>query len=232
VKSAASDLKKQIIEIIARRLNKPVEELEMENKGVVVKSDPSKSLSFEAAIIACREEGTGVELLGKGYYDPPTELLNFYTGYGNYSITYPFGATVAEVEVDTDTGIVTVKKLTAAYDVGKALNPMSVEGQIEGASAMGLGYAISEKVIWENGKFVNDNFKDYRLPGAADVPPVESLLIEPIDPDGPFGAKGMAEAALVPMAPAIANAVYDAIGVRITELPITPEKILRSLGKL
>jgi xanthine dehydrogenase molybdenum-binding subunit len=124
---------------------------------------------------------------------------------------------------------VKVKKLFAAYDIGRAINPISVEGQIQGACAMGLGYTLSEEIMWENGKILNPNFGDYRMPTAADMPQIEPILVEPVDPDGPFGGKGMAEAALVPIAPAVANAIYNAVGVRIKELPITPEKILKAL---
>jgi CO/xanthine dehydrogenase Mo-binding subunit len=229
VKAAASDLKNQIMEAVAMKLRVVKEDLEIRDRRVYVKEAPEKGLSFEDAILACQEFGKGMELLGKGYYDPPTEVIDLNTGYGNYSITYPFGATVAQVSVDTETGEVKVKKLFAAYDIGRAINPISVEGQIQGACAMGLGYTLSEEIMWENGKILNPNFGDYRMPTAADMPQIEPILVEPVDPDGPFGGKGMAEAALVPIAPAVANAIYNAVGVRIKELPITPEKILKAL---
>jgi CO/xanthine dehydrogenase Mo-binding subunit len=133
------------------------------------------------------------------------------------------------VEVDTETGEVKVLKIAAAHDVGRALNPMAVEGQIEGGVSMGLGYGLNEEVVLEEGKMLNPNFADYALPTALDMPPIDPIIVETIDPEGPFGAKGMAEPANNPTAPAIANAVYDAVGVRITDLPITAEKVLKAL---
>ena len=131
--------------------------------------------------------------------------------------------------MDTETGEVAVLKIGAAHDVGRAINPMAVEGQIHGGISMGLGYALYEEVLLKEGKVLNPNFADYALPTALEMPPIETILIETDDPAGPFGAKGIAEPANIPTAPAIANAVYDAVGVRIRDLPITPEKVLRAL---
>ena len=117
----------------------------------------------------------------------------------------------------------------AAHDVGRALNPMLLEGQIHGAAVMGTGYALTEQLILKNGRVANDNFLDYKILTAMDKVPVEPVLVEPVDEAGPYGAKGVGEPGCVPVAPAIANAVYDAVGVRIKDLPITPEKILRAL---
>jgi xanthine dehydrogenase molybdenum-binding subunit len=111
------------------------------------------------------------------------------------------------------------------------INPLTAEGQIEGAVAQGLGYALSEGLIWEEGIVLNPNFQDYRVFYINDVSPLKSILIESIDPAGPYGAKGLGEMGMVPTAAAIANAIYDAVGVRIKDLPITPEKILMALGE-
>jgi CO/xanthine dehydrogenase Mo-binding subunit len=116
-----------------------------------------------------------------------------------------------------------------AHDIGKAINPQSVIGQIEGSLVMGLGYTFAEDLRFNNGRVVNANFANYRLPRSIGIPPMETILIETQDPEGPFGAKGMGEASLLPTSAAIANAIEDAIGVRIKELPITPAKILKAL---
>jgi CO/xanthine dehydrogenase Mo-binding subunit len=147
------------------------------------------------------------------------------------SPTYSFGAYVCEVEVDLKTGEVTVFRVTAASDCGQLLNPMSVEGQIEGCIVMGMGYALSENLILEGGQTVNPSFLNYRIPTSRQTPIINIHHVKNRDPEGPFGAKETGEGSLDPTPPAIANAIYNATGVRIKELPITPEKILRGLKK-
>jgi len=115
--------------------------------------------------------------------------------------------------------------------VGRAINPQTTEGQIHGGVAQGIGWALTEDMVMDNGKVLNPNFRDYVMPGPLDLPPIQSILVEPIDPNGPFGAKGIGEPALNPAPAAVANAIYNAIGVRATELPITPEKILKALKR-
>lgn len=151
------------------------------------------------------------------------------TGQGTPFENYVFATQIAEVEVDDETGEVDVLKVIAVHDCGTPINPMLVEGQIEGGISMGLGYALLEELVVENGKVENPNFVDYVLPTAMDMPEIEISLIENPDPLGPFGAKGIGEPATVPTAPAIINAIYDAVGVRIRELPVTPQKILNAL---
>jgi xanthine dehydrogenase molybdenum-binding subunit len=133
------------------------------------------------------------------------------------------------VQVDKETGQVTILNYVAAHDVGRAINPMLVKGQIYGASVMGAGYGLTEEIQVNAGRVMNPNLLDYKLLTAKDKIPIDAVIIEPIEPTGPFGAKGIGEPACVPSAPAIANAVYDAIGVRIKDLPITPEKVLAAL---
>jgi CO/xanthine dehydrogenase Mo-binding subunit len=134
-----------------------------------------------------------------------------------------------EVEVDIETGAVRVVDLVAADDVGRPLNPMAVEGQIAGAIAQGMGYAMYEELVRDRGRLLNGNLADYTVPTAASLVTPRTILVDSVEPNGPFGAKGGSEAPISPTAGAIANAVYDAVGVRITSLPITPEKILRGL---
>jgi len=171
----------------------------------------------------------GQVISGEGWYDPPTKLVDKDTYKGNISATYGFGAQMAEVEVDTETGQVRVLRLVCANDVGRAINPMAVEGQIEGGAQMGLGYALTEEVIVKDGRVLNPDFLDYRLFTAADMPDIETVIVETDDPQGPFGAKGVGEMGGTPTAAAIANAIYDAIGVRMTTLPMTPERVLKAI---
>lgn len=140
-----------------------------------------------------------------------------------------YGAVFAEVEVDTRTGRVRVTRLTSGYDVGRAINPDLVEGQIVGGGVMGVGFALTEGLEYEGDRMVNPNLTDYRLLRAGDAPEVTPIIVESEEPTGPFGAKGIGEGSMVNVASAIANAVFQATGVRITELPITPEKVLRAL---
>jgi xanthine dehydrogenase molybdenum-binding subunit len=174
----------------------------------------------------------GQMLTADVFYDPPNELPDFEKGYGNISATYAYGAQGAEVEVDTETGEVEIIRMVAAHDVGKVLNPQTLKGQIYGALAQGVGYALYEEVRSDEGRILNPDFRDYKIPGSLDMNfPIDLDFIETDDEYGPFGSKGVGEPGLVPTAPAIANAIYDAVGVRIHDLPITPEKILAALDK-
>lgn len=166
------------------------------------------------------------------FYDPPNELPDFEKGYGNISSTYVFGSQGVEVEVDTETGEVKILRMAAAHDVGKVLDPEGLKGQIFGALAQGIGYALYEELHSVEGRIQNTNFRDYKIPTIQEMDfPIDLDFIETNDSFGPFGAKGVAEPGLVPTAPAIANAIYDAVGIRIRDLPITPEKILSALKK-
>jgi xanthine dehydrogenase molybdenum-binding subunit len=164
------------------------------------------------------------------FYDPPNELPDFVKGYGNISATYAYGTQGAEVEVDMETGEVTLLRIAAAHDVGKVLNPSALKGQIYGALAQGIGFALYEEIRSREGRIENPNFRDYKIPRFHEMSfPIDLDFIETDDKIGPFGAKGVGEPGLVPTAPAIANAIYDAVGIRIRDLPITPEKILKAL---
>jgi len=175
-------------------------------------------------------EGKSTMLTEEAFYDPPSDLPDWEKGKGNMSATYAFGTQGVEVEVDEDTGEVKILTMVAVHDVGKVLNPQTLEGQIYGALAQGVGYALYEEVLTEQGRILNPNFTDYKIPTIQDMAfPIELAFIETDDPYGPFGAKGVGEPGLVPTAPAIANAIQDAVGVRVHDLPITPEKILRAL---
>jgi CO/xanthine dehydrogenase Mo-binding subunit len=162
----------------------------------------------------------GYVVTAEATFDPPTSPLNE-NGQGVPYAVFGFGAHLAEVAVDTELGTVQVRKITAAHDVGRAINPTLIEGQIEGGAAQGLGHALMEEFFPGKG----ENLHDYLIPSAGDMPEVESILIEDPSPVGPFGAKGIGEQAVIPTAPAILNAIHDAIGVRIHRVPATPDRI-------
>jgi CO/xanthine dehydrogenase Mo-binding subunit len=156
-------------------------------------------------------------------------MLDKETGHGKPFGTYVFGAQVAEVEVDTETGEVEILKITAVHDCGKMINPQFVEGQVEGGVAMGVGFGMMEEMVVERGRVRNPQLTDYIVPTALDVPEIVTSIVERPEPTGPFGAKGVGEPSLLPTAPAIVNAIQNAVGVRIRNLPATPEKILKAL---
>jgi 4-hydroxybenzoyl-CoA reductase subunit alpha len=228
VKSAAEDARRQILQLAAEKLGEKAEDLEMRQRSVYVRDNPEKKIPFLVlARDACLHHGKPVTGIGQltADCDPP----NLETGESQYSPNHSYGAAVAEVEVDTETGQVKVVSGTVAHDCGFALNPTLVEGQIEGQFLHGLGQALYEERLMHHGQMLNPTFADYRMPRSLDTPPVASILVETLDAKGPFGAKECGEGPQGGVAPAIANAVYDAIGVRIWDLPITPEKILKAL---
>ena len=227
---AARDAKNQILETIAKEHDIAIEDLDIKAEEVVNTQDSSVLMSFEKAVELSYSFNYGKQIIGRGSYNPKTTPIDFRTGEGNVSGSYGFESQIAEVEVNTDTGDVTILKMWDAHDIGKAINPQSVEGQIEGSLAMGIGYSFMENLKFDKkGRPANGNFANYRLPRSIGTPPMESILIETNDPEGPFGAKGMGEASLLPTSAAIANAIYDAVGVRLKELPFTPDKIIKML---
>jgi 4-hydroxybenzoyl-CoA reductase alpha subunit len=225
---AAANAKRQILEGAAENLGEKAEDLDMREGKIFRKGEPEESIPFEKMIRSRHFRPDGDVVLARGWYEPPTERQDKQFR-GNISAAYGFATQAVEVEVDEETGEVKVLKIAAAHDVGRAINPMAVEGQIHGGVSMGLGYGLYEELVVEEGRVLNPNFADYALPTALDMPEIDTIIVETDDPAGPFGAKGMAEPACIPTAPAIANAVYDAVGVRIRDLPITPEKVLRAL---
>lgn len=227
---AARDAKKQILDVVAKELELKPEDIDIFAEEVVVKKDKKALMSFDKALELCYSFNYGRQIIGRGSYNPKTTPIDFRTGEGNVSGSYGFEAQIAEVEVNKETGEVTILKMYDAHDIGKAINPQSVEGQIEGSLAMGLGYTFIEDLRFDNkGRPANGNFANYRMPRSIGIPPMETIMVETDDPEGPFGAKGMGEASLLPTSAAIANAVYDAVGVRIKDLPITPEKVIKAL---
>jgi len=225
---AAEKAKRKILEIAAPEMGVQWDELDINNRYIFLKADPEKRIRFDKILRKKHFDNDGKIIVTEHFYDPPTERQDR-DFKGNVSATYAFGTQAAELEVDTETGIIRVLKMVVADDVGKALNPMLLEGQLEGGIAQGLGYGIYENLILEKGRVMNPTFLDYKIPTVKDMPEIKVEMVETHDEEGPFGAKGIAESGSIPTAAAIANAVYDAIGVRIRELPLTPEKVLRAL---
>jgi CO/xanthine dehydrogenase Mo-binding subunit len=175
-------------------------------------------ISVELGALPVNDAGFVIECIET--YDPPTTTLDE-DGQGEPYAVFGSGAHLAEIEIDIELGRVRVTRLTCAHDVGRAINPTLVEGQIEGGAAQGLGMALMEEFHPGRG----ENLHDYLIPSAGDIPPVESILIEDTSPIGPFGAKGIGEQAVIPTAPAILNALHDAIGIRVRKVPATPDRI-------
>jgi 4-hydroxybenzoyl-CoA reductase subunit alpha len=190
---------------------------------------PKTSMSFEEAVVAAIDFHGA--LTGTGSYAPPPEARGGKHKGGGVgpSPAYSYSAQVAEVTVDEDTGEVTVHKVWAAHDCGRALNPVAVEGQVIGSVWMGMGQALTEEMIWKDGLLMNPGLLEYRSPSSVESPEVEAIIVESIDPEGPFGAKECSEGALAATIPAIANAIYDAVGIRLHESPFTPERVLAAL---
>jgi len=227
--NAAKDMRDQIVAAVAKKFGCAAEDFEAKNGRISHKSDAGKSLSFDEAVaVALEFHGA---LVARGTYAPPeTARGGKFKGAGvGPSPAYSYSAQVAEVTVDPETGQVRVDKIVAAHDCGKALNPLTVEGQIEGSVYMGFGQALQEDMIWKDGRLMNPSLLEYRIPATKENPEIESIIVESIDPEGPFGAKEAGEGSLAATIPAIANAIFDAVGVRINSLPITPDKILDAL---
>lgn len=225
-KNAAENLKKEIIEAVAKRKEITKDELHLaDNK--IYSNDKSVDLTWEEAIDILTAQRGAVNVSGK-YISP--KLGGDFKGAGaGLSPSYSFGACIAEVDVNMKTGQVKVINVWGAHDCGKAINPMAVEGQLEGSWHMGIGQAMSEQMKYFNGLLLNNNFLDYKIPTTLDTPNIHTNIIETNDPEGPFGGKECGEGAIHPVIPAIANAIFNAAGIRITKLPITADEVLKKI---
>lgn len=225
---ACRDARRKFDAEIAAYWEVPSETIRAAN-GRIWADGTNKAMSMAEAVHVCKFE-RGVVPVGSGSFTAPHTGLDPVDGSGKPWQAYVFGCQVAEVEVDTVTGEVQVLGVWAAHDVGRAINPRGVEGQIEGGIVQGLGQALMEDYKLVDGHTTTHGFAKYILPTALDIPRITSVIVEDPDPLSPLGAKGIGEPALVPTAPAIINAIYDAIGVRIDSLPATPEKIIAALA--
>jgi putative selenate reductase molybdopterin-binding subunit len=195
-----------------------------------VKGQPERSLDLAATVQSSLfRDREGRQIMAQAHYDAPCSLPDPETGVGDFAMSYSFGVHAVEVEVDEETGHVEVVDLVAATDCGNVVNPALAEAQVEGGAAQGIGYGLLEDLVCEDGQVRNPNFAMYKIPTATEMPPVRSIWVQTDDPRGPYGAKGLGEMGLVPTAPAIANAVYDATGARISRIPLTPERVLDAL---
>jgi CO/xanthine dehydrogenase Mo-binding subunit len=195
--------------------------------GEIFAEGTNHRMPMSEAVDCCKKKG--VVPVGSASFGTDTTGLDPVDGSGRPWQAYVFGAQVAEVEVDSVTGEVQVLGIWAAHDVGRAVNPRGVEGQIEGGIVQALGQGLMEDYRQQDGRTSTPNLAKYILPMALDVPHVTSVILEDPDPIGPLGVKGIGEPAMIPTIPAVMNAVYDAVGVRITSLPATPEKVLEAI---
>jgi CO/xanthine dehydrogenase Mo-binding subunit len=229
--AAAMVVRKNLLGEAAGLLEANPEDLVLKDRKIYVKGAPGNALALDKVVKACAADG--IPLYHVAQFNAPfRELIDFTTGQGQVFPDFTFGSHAVEVAVDVETGKVRILKLISCFDVGQAINPLSVEGQLEGGAIYGLGYGLLEKVILDRGVTLTPSLSEYLIHTATDAPEVQTIMIESKDGAGPFGAKGIGEPSCVPIAPALANAVCDAIGVRIFELPLTPEKILKALKKI
>jgi CO/xanthine dehydrogenase Mo-binding subunit len=228
VRQASLQVRKQLLEVAGELLKGPPEDLDIRAGRIFIRGREAEGIAVaDVCKKAIRTRAT-VGLTAYVSYDPPTEGADE-DHYGDYSSAYTYAAQAVEVEVNTETGQVRVLRAAAAHDVGRAINPDGVRGQIYGGVAQGAGWALYENMIYEDGRLRNDSLRNYTMVTIKDMPEVEPIIVETHDPVGPFGAKGIGEPALIPMPPAVANAVEDAVGIRIRDLPITAEKIFFGL---
>lgn len=230
VQLAARDAKEHILDYGAEWLEWPRDDLYIRfNEVRSIKTD-EVLCPFPKLAMQCHLDGK--QFLGFAWYDNTTKDVDHETNQGDAYATYIYATQIADVEVDTDTGEVTVLRVGAAHDVGIAINPMMVEQQIEGAVLQGMGYGMMEEVVLNKGITKTPNFSKFLIPTSMDAPEITTMIVESDVGRGPYGAKGVGEGAIIPTAVAVVNAVYDAIGVRIFDLPITPEKVLAGLEAL
>jgi CO/xanthine dehydrogenase Mo-binding subunit len=228
---AAEKVRAQLLDMAAAQFDEPAAALGVKGGWVFARRDPQRRVQYEAVARAGHFRGGGRVLVAEAFYDPPTTMLDK-DFQGNVSAAYTAAFQAALVDVDPESGRVVVRKVVSAHDVGRALNPGAAEGQVHGGVHMGLGYALSERLVVERGQVLTQTFMDYAVFKADDMPEIVVRLIESVDAEGPFGAKGLGESGVIPVAAAVRNAIKDAIGVRFTELPITPERVLAALWEL
>jgi CO/xanthine dehydrogenase Mo-binding subunit len=225
VRQAAEDARRQLLRIAGQRLKADEEELVLADDAVFRKADPAERVSVAALARAAAGSAEGT-ILGTSAAVRAEEVRQHGREQAETVDSPAFGCHVAQIRVDGETGQVEVERYCAVHDVGHALNPMNCVGQVQGGVVFGLGYALSEELITQDGTNVNANLWEYLLPTAPHVPEITVDLVEVPSTFGPFGAKGLGEAPVIGVAAAIANAVEDAIGVRVTEAPLTPERVL------
>jgi len=227
---AAKEIKKNLLNKAADILEVKPEGLDLQDRKVVAKESPDRNIPLANVVKACASDGIPLYNLAQ-FNAPFRELIDFKTGQGQVFPDFTFGTHGAEVSVDVETGKIKILKLVASFDVGRAINPLSVEGQLEGGTIQGLGYALMEDLVLKKGVTLTPSLSEYLIPTSLDVVDVDKVMLESGDGVGPFGAKGIGEPSMTSIAPAVVNAVCDALGIRIFDLPLTPEKIVKALKK-
>ncbi|MFQ5591870.1 MAG: xanthine dehydrogenase family protein molybdopterin-binding subunit [Phycisphaerae bacterium] len=227
---AAREAKRKLLDAAAARLRSSPADLDLRGGKVVRRADGEPLESIGKIIRGVHFGALNDHIITTNYYEPPSSIPDDQQK-GDVSASYAFGTHVAEVDVDLDTGVIKVLRLWAAHDVGRVINRLGIEGQVEGGIAQGIGFCLSEEVKIREGLVLNPTFTDYKLVTAEDLPQLSISFVETNDPAGPHGAKGIGEAPMIPVAPAIANAVFNATGVRFTELPMNPERVLAKLKR-
>lgn len=225
---AAQAVRDRLAEVAAELLEVEPDQVGMAFNQVFVTDEPERTMDIADLVKVCASRGVHRSELAI-FRAPFTDVLDPETGQGQAHPDYAYGAHAIEVAVDIETGEVTVLKSIAAHDVGQCINRSAVDGQIHGGTQNGLGYALSEEMLYKEGRLITPSFSEYLMPTAMDMPHVETIILESRSGLGPFGAKGIGEPSMTPVAPAVANAIADAIGVRVFEMPITPERIWRAL---
>jgi CO/xanthine dehydrogenase Mo-binding subunit len=226
---AAEKVKMMLFDVAAPMLGVKPNQLEARDHKIVVKGFPQRNIHIGDVANHARTV-TGEPPIGSASFNPATVALDPETGQGKPFGTYVYATQIAEVEVDEETGDVEILRIVASHDCGTPINPMLVEGQVEGGISMGVGFALQEEILFnDKGVQINPNLTNYIMPTSLDMPEVEVDIVDNYDPSGPFGAKGVGEPTLVPTAACILNAIYDAVGVRITSLPATAEKVFNAI---
>jgi len=227
---AAEQLRSRLLAMAADELETPAERLGVADGWIFVRDEPERRIAYDRAVRAGHLREGGRTLVAEAFYDPPTTMLDKDLR-GNVSATYGFAAQAAVLDVEAATGRIRVRRIVSAHDVGRALNPLAAEGQIHGGIHMGLGYALSERLVVEDGQILTASFMDYAILKAEDMPELVVHLIESGESEGPFGAKGLGESGVIPVSAAVANAVKAATGLRFTELPITAAAVHAALAR-
>jgi 4-hydroxybenzoyl-CoA reductase alpha subunit len=225
---AARRVRAPILEAAARKLSVPVERLRAASRRIWDTADPTKALTFVEAVVLA--ESTVGTLGAVGSYTPPKSVAKWKGAGVGPTPTYSYSACAVQLSADRETGIIRVDKVWIAHDVGRSINPLLVLGQVEGSVYMGLGEVLMEEQVFRKGLHKIPSMLEYKSPTTLEMPPVESILVETLDPAGPYGAKECGQGPLLPVIPAVANALFDALGVRIDEVPITPEKVVAALA--
>jgi len=227
---AALDIREQLLNAAWDTLGYHPDTLVLNDRRIYYKHDPAIGISYLEALHKAQED-KGALIASGAYRSPPMGGVHKGAAAG-LAPAYSFSAYVAEVEVDVETGLIKCTDVWAAHDCGKALNPLAVEGQIIGSCHMGLGQVLTEQMVYgRTGHLQNPNLLDYKIPSVHEMPNVTPIIIESCDPEGPFGAKEAGEGPLLPILPAVVNAVYDAIGIRVNDLPLTPDKVWSAIAK-